>query len=116
MEKIWLYSARRIYSRNEAYNGDPFSHVNWEFDFLFLENGEAYFIIAMYGIEYAINIVVPSIEGYRDWLKNNFNKCPLYITSEERDKNFSAYAETMFTDEEKEEFNSLRAKARNTKK
>ncbi len=74
--EIWPYSVRRIYSRNEAYEGDPFSSVNWEFDFLFLGNGEVYFIIAMYGIEYAINIVVPSIEGYRNWLKNNLNNRP----------------------------------------
>ncbi len=106
--EIWPYSVRRIYSRNEAYEGDPFSSVNWEFDFLFLGNGEVYFIIAMYGIEYAINIVVPSIEGYRNWLKNNLNKSPLYITDAERENNFSEYAETMFTEEEKEELDRLR--------
>lgn len=55
-QKIWDYNARRIYSRNEAYNGDPFSAISWEADFLFLGNGEVYFVIAMHGIEYVINI------------------------------------------------------------
>lgn len=109
---IWPYSARRIYSRNEAYEGDPFGSVNWEFDFLFLENGEVYFIIAMHGIEYAFNIVVPSIEGYRDWLEKNSERSPLYITNEKREKNVLAYAETMFTDEEKEGLDRLRRKKR----
>ncbi len=106
--EMWPYSARRIYSRNESYKGDPFSSVNWEFDFLFLENGEVYFIIVMHGIEYAINMIIPNIEGYRNWLENNSNRSPLYITIEEREKNFLAYAKSMFTKEEKEELDKLR--------
>lgn len=106
--EMWPYSARRIYSRNESYKGDPFSSVNWEFDFLFLENGEVYFIIVMHGIEYAINMIISNIEGYRNWLENNSNRSPLYISVEEREKNFLAYAESMFTKEEKEELDKLR--------
>lgn len=115
-EKIWSYSARRIYSRNEAYEGDPFRSVNWEFDFLFLKNGEVYFIIALHGIEYAINLVVPRIEGYQNWLAYNFNKSPLYLPDEERHRNYLEYAESMFTFEEKKKLEDFKANAKLNKK
>lgn len=67
--KIWPYSVRRIYARDESYKGDVFSSISWEADFLFTELGEVYFVIAMHGIEYAINLGGPFIEGYEFWLK-----------------------------------------------
>ncbi len=101
---IWPYSSRRIYSRNEAYNGDPFSSINWEADFLFLESGDVYLVIAMFGIEYAINIIRPNLECYLEWLRKNKNFSPLYLTVEKREKNFINYARVMFSEEEFKSF------------
>ncbi len=110
--KIWPYSVRRIYSRNESYEGDPFSSVNWEFDFLFLENGEVYFVIALHGIEYAINLADSQIEGYNEWLLKNNNKSPLYFTPEEKRKNSLGYENAMYNEEEKKELAEIRARAK----
>lgn len=89
--KMWDYNVRRVYARDEAYEGDPFSAINWEADFMFLGNGEVYFIIAMYGIEYAINMGGSTVEGYTYWLKENNYRSPLYMTEEKKDKHFNAY-------------------------
>lgn len=95
--KIWEYSARRIYSRTAAYQGNSQSSVSWEYDFLFLANGEVYFVIAMFGIEYAINMGGSSIEGYKEWLKNNKNISPLYISDKQREENYMGYVKKMFS-------------------
>jgi hypothetical protein len=42
-----------------------------------MEN-ECYFVLAIFGVEYVINIAGPSIDGYRQWLKENNEKSPLY--------------------------------------
>lgn len=89
--KTWAYNARRIYSRNEAYEDDIFKSISWEATFLFLGNGEVYFIVAMYGIEYALNLGGSYIDGYKFWLKQNNEISPLYITHEDWEKNFNEY-------------------------
>ena len=91
--KIWPYSARRIYARDATYQGDIFSSISWEADFLFTELGEVYFIIAMHGMEYAINLGGPFIEGYEFWLKKNKNKSPLFISDEAKKEYYKKYSE-----------------------
>ena len=76
--EIWPYSARRIYSRNTIYKGDFFSYVSWESDIFFMGRGEVYFVIAIHGIEYAINFGGPVIDGYLVWLKEHNGISPLY--------------------------------------
>lgn len=96
-KNIWPYNARRIYSKNEAYHGDPFSAINWECDFLFTGRGEIYSVIALFGIEYAINIGGPFIDGYKYWLKRNHNESPLYISREKRARNYRAYSKKVYS-------------------
>lgn len=90
-DKVWIYNARRIYARNKAYQGDPFRSINYEADFLFFANGEVYFVVFLHGIEYAINMSGSYIEGYKDWLKNNNWRSPLYLTSQEKVKMMMDY-------------------------
>ncbi|CAI8851489.1 hypothetical protein [Kosakonia quasisacchari] len=40
-----------------------------EYDFLCTEEGEIYFVMALYGVEMTINIGGPDIEGYVNWLE-----------------------------------------------
>lgn len=40
---------------------------------------EIYFVIAMWGMEFAINMGGPTIDGYLDWLKKHNNQSPLYL-------------------------------------
>ena len=39
---------------------------------------EFYFVIAIFGVEFAINIAGPEIEGYEIWLREHSNVSPLY--------------------------------------
>ena len=89
-------------ARDEAYKGDVFSSISWEADFLFTELGEVYFIIVMHGIEYAINLGGPIIEGYNFWLKKNKNKSPLYISDEARKEDYKKYLDKTASSKEKE--------------
>ena len=99
--KIWKYNARRIYARHAAYDGDPFTAINWEADLLFLGNGEVYFVIAMYGIEYAINMGGSYIDGYKYWLENNNFRSPLYLSTQEKQKLLMDYYRKISTTTEK---------------
>ncbi|MCI7401213.1 MAG: HNH endonuclease [Christensenella sp.] len=99
--KIWKYNARRIYARHTAYDGDPFTAINWEADLLFLGNGEVYFVIAMYGIEYAINMGGSYIDGYKYWLENNNFRSPLYLSPQEKQKLLMDYYRKISTTTEK---------------
>lgn len=39
---------------------------------------EIYFVVALWGIEFAINMAGPEISGYENWLKTHNNESPLY--------------------------------------
>lgn len=78
--KEWPYSQRRIYNSEKIHIKEGFPHqLLHEFDFLFTEKQECYFVIAIFGIEYAINLAGSEISGYEDWLIKNNNKSPLYL-------------------------------------
>lgn len=81
----WPYSVRRIYEAKKRWvdkeTQETYQVMN-EFDFLFTDESEGYFVLALFGVEYAINIVDPSIEGYENWLIAHNSASPLY-----RDKN-----------------------------
>ena len=38
---------------------------------------QLYFVIAIWGVEYVINMGSPEIEGYYEWLKLKANRSPL---------------------------------------
>ena len=105
--KTWIYSARRICARNEAYQGDPFSAVNCEADYLFLGNGEVYFIIIMFGMEYAICLNHSETEGYKDFLKKNNGESPLRLPNVKLAASFDEYTKTMYTKSEMNELKQL---------
>ena len=76
----WPYSQRVIYPRDKTHtseSGQEYQMVH-EFDFLFTKENECYFVLAIFGVEYVINMAGPSIEAYMQWLKENNEKSPLY--------------------------------------
>ncbi|MES2458236.1 MAG: HNH endonuclease [Bacteroidota bacterium] len=78
--EIWPYTVRKIYNEDEKFfraDGKSVDMV-FECDFLGTELGEIYFVIAFKGIEFALNLAGPSIEGYENWLENNKGLSPLY--------------------------------------
>lgn len=94
---IWPCNFRRIYDMNSM-NLDldgTYHQVLHETDFLLIPINQtdtyknqdeiltyAYFIVALFGIEFAINIAGPEEDGlkpYQDWLKEHNNISPLYM-------------------------------------
>ena len=49
-----------------------------EFNFLITKVCEMYFVIAIFGEEFTINMGGPTIEGYEVWLRENDGASPLY--------------------------------------
>lgn len=64
------YSERRIYAADFCFpteDGGSYEVLH-EFDFLHTDQGEMYFVLAILGTEYAINMAGPDVEGYTRWL------------------------------------------------
>ena len=80
----WPYSERRIYPADFSFQ-DPDGgsyEVLHEFGFLYTEQGEMYFVLAILGTEYAINMAGPDYEGYMQWLVEHGGDSPLYRKEE----------------------------------
>lgn len=77
----WPYSERGIYTPDHLFHEeDEHFEVLHEWTFLHTEQGEMYFVLAILGIEYAMNMGGPDDEGYRVWLRDHDGKSPLYPT------------------------------------
>ena len=87
----WPCSIRRIYATNAQWKtaDNETSQIIHECDFLLpniceykpkgdIIESELYFIVALWGIEFAINMGGPEIDGYNDWLRRHNNASPLY--------------------------------------
>ena len=77
----WPYYERRIYEENKKWtnpSGEDYETLH-EFDLLLTEWSEIFAVIVIFGVEYAINLGGPEIEGYERWLKENNYVSHLYI-------------------------------------
>lgn len=76
----WPISVRRIYEDDAAFKADdgtPYQMLH-EFMPLYTNRGELYAVIAIFGMEYAINLCGPELQGYEDWLQRHGRQSPLY--------------------------------------
>jgi hypothetical protein len=76
----WPVHTRHIYAADAKTvlpGGEP-EQVIHESDFLVNPCGEWFFVLAIFGLELAINLGGPEIEGYERWLRENSNASPLY--------------------------------------
>ena len=89
--RTWPCHIRRIYSHHKAWvdsDGETYQIIH-ESDFLMPGiteydgqdpvQAELYFIVALWGMEFAINLGGPCIEGYQAWLQEHDNISPLYF-------------------------------------
>lgn len=81
----WPVSIRRIYAADGATLGEygNSSQIVHEFDFLVTKKSEWFFVLAIFGLEFAINLGGPEIAGYEEWLTDNEGSSPLYSTQNE---------------------------------
>jgi hypothetical protein len=79
---VWPVNIRRIYSQDKVFADVRYgSHqMLHEFDMLLTPEGEYYCVVAIFGVEYCINLGGPELDGYYKWLKDNNDRSPLYLT------------------------------------
>lgn len=77
---FWPVHIRRLYAQDFLFSEDANEQyqVLHEFDILHTPTEECYAVIAIFGIEYVINLGGPELDGYYAWLKTNGGKSPLY--------------------------------------
>lgn len=89
----WPCHIRRVYEANKTWPeiGRPDCNIVHESDFIsfgyisdedvsFQEDStDLYFIVTIWGIEFAINMIYPTIEQYSSWLIENHNELPLHM-------------------------------------
>lgn len=76
----WPVHRRTIYPEGHHFTdtGDTPYQVLHEYMLLYTDTNELYAVIAILGIEYAINFGGPEIEGYEGWLHDHEGRSPLY--------------------------------------
>jgi len=82
--QTWTYSKRRIYNADKVFivPDEQKGQMIYECDILATgtaDSSEYYFVVAIFGIEYAINIGGDSMDGYHEWLKRHDGMSPLQI-------------------------------------
>lgn len=79
----WPCSVRLIYDKNlplvDDKTGELYQITN-EFTILKTEDNEFFLVLAIFGIEFVINIGGAEIAGYKLWLNQNNYKSPLYVS------------------------------------
>jgi hypothetical protein len=76
----WPVHTRHIYAADAktVLPGGESEQVIHESDFLATSWGEWFFVLAIFGMELAINLGGPDIDGYERWLRENGEASPLY--------------------------------------
>lgn len=79
----WPVSIRRTYEAERIFTGeDGVDHqVLHEYHLLLVESTEGqelYFVLAILGIEFALDLARPNIAGYERWLSAHGGRSPLY--------------------------------------
>lgn len=86
----WPISMRRIYPADFVFTDavDPQFQVLHEFNILWIESedstptafrGETFAVIAIFGVEYVINLGGPELDGFERWRKANGEQSYLYL-------------------------------------
>lgn len=80
--EVWEFTKRRIYDEDSSHvsSEGQKGQVLYECDILTIQYSEAcelFFIIAIFGMEYAINLGGNGMDGYKKWLEDNDYISPL---------------------------------------
>ena len=82
--KIWPINIRQIYAPDFLFTDAQHGSHEILHEFMIFsisnESGEEFYaIVAIFGVEFVINLGGPEVEGYKTWLKRNGNRSPLYV-------------------------------------
>ncbi|HEY3313299.1 MAG TPA: hypothetical protein VGK00_16785 [Anaerolineales bacterium] len=77
--ETWPFAYRTLYPVNAVFEENSiYYEVLHEFDLLYTDTMELYFILAIMGVEFVINLGGPELDGYQRWLKRHDYVSPLY--------------------------------------
>lgn len=76
---VWPLGIRRIYDRDHRFNDTALEdfEVLHEWMIFATGGGEYYCVVAIFGVEFAINLGGPELEGWNGWLMANGMRSPL---------------------------------------
>ena len=78
-DETWPFAYRTLYPVNAVFEeGSAHYEVLHEFDVFFTDGMELYFVLAILGVEFVVNLGGPELDGYKHWLKQHNNSSPLY--------------------------------------
>jgi hypothetical protein len=80
---MWPFHTRTIYPEDQVLHEEGYGdyEVLHEYTFLYPSlplSDSLYFVLALLGVEYAVNMDRPDTEEYEDWLATNSGASPLY--------------------------------------
>ena len=78
---VWRFHETRLYPEGKRFvdiEQAVFYDVPHEFTLLYTDKTELFFVIAIFGMQYAINLGSPDVVGFTEWLAVNNNVSPLY--------------------------------------
>jgi hypothetical protein len=79
--EYWEYHQRRVYNETDLFYNTKVSDEPYEVlheqNLVYLQKEQLYLVLILYGIEYAINLTNPKINGYLEWLSKNNNRSPI---------------------------------------
>jgi HNH endonuclease len=77
-DKVWPYYLRRIYPAEKDFfeKGIGYQTMH-EYMVLHTDQNELYIVLALFGVEYCLNLGGPELEGYEIWLQNHNFISPL---------------------------------------
>lgn len=77
----WPFSFRTLYPVNAVFDDGAESYqVLHKYDLLLTDTSELYIIVAILGVEFALNLGGPELDGYMKWVERHEFKSPLYET------------------------------------
>ena len=77
----WPFHQRRIYGEDARFydlDVKQGHQVLNEIDLLYTDQCELYCVVAIFGIEFVINVGSPQLDGFQRWLRENDGASPLY--------------------------------------
>lgn len=77
---FWPYHMRQLYDLDHLFGdstGPPYEVLH-EWTFLYVGSQDLYFVIALFGVEYALSLGRADTGGYEEWLAVHGGKSPLY--------------------------------------
>lgn len=76
----WPFSYRPIYRADTIFQDKKeIFEVLHEYDLLYTKEMELYIVVVLFGVEFALNLGGPELDGYYKWLKAHNFSSPLYI-------------------------------------